>query len=94
MYIYVNVYVLACVYTRACINYAAPLLDDSTRTSVLVLGGRVRLRSGNTTLVNDVWETRNGREWVRLAFDGEMWNPRAFLGAVAVGRAQIFVMGT
>ena len=94
VYMYVYVYVRLCVCTRACIHYTAPLLDDSTRTSVLVLGGRVRLRSGNTTLVNDVWETRNGREWVRLAFDGDMWSPRAFLGAVAVGRAHIFVMGT
>ena len=68
---------------------SAPLLGDGgSSTAVLVLGGRLNA----SMLLNDVWETRDGRTWTAHTFD-KIWSPRAFFGAVAVGPARVFVMG-
>jgi len=68
---------------------SAPLLGDGgSSTAVLVLGGRINA----SLLLNDVWETRDGRTWTAHTFD-KIWSPRAFFGAVAVGPARVFVMG-
>ena len=73
---------------------SAPLPGDmvGASTSVFVLGGRLRAEHGNKSLLNDVWETYEGRKWVQHTFDA-IWSPRAFFGAVAVGSSRIFVMG-
>ena len=62
-----------------------PLSDDGTSSTVFVLGGSVRDGvSGNVSLVNDVWETFDGRAWTQHKFE-MIWTPRAFFGAVARG---------
>jgi hypothetical protein len=69
---------------------SAPLTRDGGSTSVFVLGGRLRTQSGNASLLNDVWETRDGRTWTAHTFD-VIWSPRAFFGAVAVGYVYHFL---
>ena len=67
---------------------SAPLQGDvGSSTAVMVLGGL-----NASLLLNDVWETRDGRTWTALTFD-KIWSPRAFFGAVAVGPTRVFVMG-
>ena len=63
-------------------------------STVFVMGGRVRDGNGSTTLLNDVWETRNGTAWVQHTFQADgIWSPRAFFGAAASDKFRLFVMG-
>lgn len=56
-----------------------------------MLGGSVHNENGSS-LVNDVWETLDGRTWKQHVF-ANIWSPRAFFGAVARGPTRIYVMG-
>ena len=68
--------------------------DGDASSTVFVMGGRVRDGNGSTTLLNDVWETRDGTAWVQHTFQaGGIWSPRAFFGAAAADKLRLFVMG-
>ncbi|KAJ1489834.1 hypothetical protein T484DRAFT_1778899, partial [Baffinella frigidus] len=69
---------------------ALEVVWTDSSSSVLVIGGVTD--DDSETMLNDVWESGDGRAWTLLPFD-ETFSPRAHFGAVAAPGGYVLVMG-
>ena len=74
---------------RRCLHYTAAF-DGK----IWVMGGQTlpQMVAGEEAFSNDVWNSTNGRDWVRVA-ESAPWEVRGMIGHSAVFRDRIWILG-